>query len=379
MINTTLLNFPTEAISTQKDYLTELQKPIVVTIEELKTDLYKFQKDFPKESLPCIDLKTGEDHDYNDGAADKYQLKTNDVNNALKRINSADVSRLIGLVSHFAYWCVFSHINQVPLDEYHKKQLFISITQIQSRLEASNIVKKGFTIFKMPMILLAVRALVDYIFRNTYPKFYEEPRHDQILSKLINDVITVLLDPNMFYSRFSFFESEKDAMRLTYQKARAAKLPKINSKLFTRSALVKSLFPVPSEGKVRAMFGHSSQDTLRAKTTIAGKRRINTNISTQETYGMGTIRRNTTTIPGSRIRNPISRTDSRPEASTATIGGATFRTKTRAKTSHTDARSQYENTLSMISKVQMFQIAVTKVNKNLVARKKPPIFRINKE
>jgi hypothetical protein len=52
LINTKLLNFPLEAISIQKDYLTALQKPIVITIEELQKDLYKFQKDFPKETLP---------------------------------------------------------------------------------------------------------------------------------------------------------------------------------------------------------------------------------------------------------------------------------------------------------------------------------------
>lgn len=330
--------------------------------------------------MPCVDYTPpDQEEDLKVPASDKYQLKTSDVKNALTRINSPDVARLIGLVAHFTYWCIFGHINQVPLDEYHKRQLFISITQIQSKLESSNIIKKGFTIFTMPMIVLAVRALVDYIFRNTYVKFYEEHRHDQILSKLVNDVITVLLDPNMYYSRFSFFESEKDAMKLTYHKARAAKLPKINSKLFTRSALVKTLFPVPSEGKVRAMFGHASQDTLRARTTFGGKRRTQTNISTQETYGMDAPKRHTTTVPGQRPRRVISQASTRPDAPMSTAAGYSFRAKSRAKTAYTDAPNQYENTLNMISKVQMFQIAVTKVNKNLIARKKPPIFRINKE
>jgi hypothetical protein len=375
LINTKLLEFPLEAISTRKDYLTELQSPIVTTIEEVQKDLYKFQKEFPKDSLPWIDVKIEGEENINlkNTNSDKYQLKLSDVNNALKRINSPDVARLIGLVSHFTYWWVFGHVNQIPLDEYHKRQLFISITQVQSHVESSNIIKKGFTIFTMPMIILAVRTLVDHIFKNTYKLFYEEERHETIISKLINDVITILLDPNMFYSRFSFFESEKDAMRLTYHKARASKLPKINSKLFTRSALMKSLFPVPSEGKVRAMFGHSSQDTIRAKTSIGQKRR-QTNISTQESYGMH--QRVTTTVPGNRPRRMISRVSTKPDATT--VGGATFRTTSRARTSHTLKRNQYETTLNMISKVQMFQIAVNKVNKNLVARKKPPIFKLNK-
>ena len=231
----------------------------------------------------------------------------------------------------------------------------------------------------MPMIVLSVRALIDHIFRSTYIKFYEEQRHDMILSKLINDVITILLDPNMYYSRFSFFESEKDAMKLTYHKVRASKLPKINSKLFTRSALVKSLFPVPSEGKVRAMFGNSSQENLRAKTSAGGQRRVHTNISTQETYA-NVPTKVSTAVPGDRNRRKISQFESRQEGSAKSLMTInSFRNKSRARTSQGGARNQYENTLNMINKVQMFQIAVTKVNKNLVSRKKPPIFKIHSD
>ena len=32
--------------------------------------------------------------------------------------------------------------------------------------------------------------------------------------KLINDLITQLLDPNIFYSRFSFFESGREAINI---------------------------------------------------------------------------------------------------------------------------------------------------------------------
>jgi hypothetical protein len=34
--------------------------------------------------------------------------------------------------------------------------------------------------------------------------------------KLINDVITHLLDPNLYYSRFSFLESGKEAINIKY-------------------------------------------------------------------------------------------------------------------------------------------------------------------
>lgn len=35
--------------------------------------------------------------------------------------------------------------------------------------------------------------------------------------KLINDVITHLLDPNLYYSRFSFLESGMEAINIKYE------------------------------------------------------------------------------------------------------------------------------------------------------------------
>ena len=61
----------------------------------------------------------------------KPSLHIKDVMKALKEIQSERVARLIGLVSHLVYWTVFgSHINQLALDAYHKKLLFIAIAQI---------------------------------------------------------------------------------------------------------------------------------------------------------------------------------------------------------------------------------------------------------
>jgi len=54
-------------------------------------------------------------------------LQIEDIMKALKEIQSEHIARLIGLTSHLVYWSVFGHINQLPLDHYHKKLLFISI------------------------------------------------------------------------------------------------------------------------------------------------------------------------------------------------------------------------------------------------------------
>ena len=83
-------------------------------------------------------------------------------------------ARLIGLVAHLAYWSVFGHFNKLPLDMYHRKQLFISIAKIQAELETKYAGRRIFMTFYMPMIVLAIRMEVEVIFKNSYPDFFSE-------------------------------------------------------------------------------------------------------------------------------------------------------------------------------------------------------------
>ena len=61
---------------------------------------------------------------------DKPTLKETTIVNAKKLLQNERTSRLIGLIAHLAYWNVFGQFNKLPLDMYHRKQLFISISQI---------------------------------------------------------------------------------------------------------------------------------------------------------------------------------------------------------------------------------------------------------
>jgi hypothetical protein len=69
----------------------------------------------------------------------------------------------------------------------------------------------------MPMIVLAVRIEVEIIFKNSYKIFFSKQVHEDIAMKLINDVITEIIDPNIFYSRFSFFESGREAINIKFE------------------------------------------------------------------------------------------------------------------------------------------------------------------
>lgn len=57
----------------------------------------------------------------------RYKLSKHHIELTFKEIKSERITRMTGLISHFVYWCLFGHINEMPLDSYHTKQLFISV------------------------------------------------------------------------------------------------------------------------------------------------------------------------------------------------------------------------------------------------------------
>jgi hypothetical protein len=124
-----------------------------VTIDDIKQDMSTFAKQFPIEVIPHItDNGSINDtiHNYRrpkpKEQPHKSTLNSKDQflvlddtkkNNALERakpnltaenlrtsrkvLKSPEISQLIGLISHLAYWNVFGHFNKLPLDIYHRK------------------------------------------------------------------------------------------------------------------------------------------------------------------------------------------------------------------------------------------------------------------
>ena len=67
--------------------------------------------------------------------------------------------------------------------------------------------------------------------------------------RLINGVITDLLDPNIFFSRVSFLESGKDAIDIKHDLKlgkkigfQGFKLPNLSEKFYTRSSMIRQLY-----------------------------------------------------------------------------------------------------------------------------------------
>ena len=107
------------------------------------------------------------------------------------------------------------------------------------------------------MILLAIRVEMEVILKVNFPNFMDNITNEEKAMRLVNGVITELLDPKIYYSRFSFLESGKEAIdkkHIINTKKSSSTVEKGSSKYYTRSALVKNVIPRPSDGKVRAIF-----------------------------------------------------------------------------------------------------------------------------
>lgn len=70
----------------------------------------------------------------------------------------------------------------------------------------------------MPVLILTIRVEIEVIFKMNFRKFFatksddEELEHQTLCLRLVNGVITEVLDANINYSRLSFLESGKDAL-----------------------------------------------------------------------------------------------------------------------------------------------------------------------
>ena len=162
------------------------------------------------------------------------------------------------------------------------KSLFVEASKIKSNLEMKYQGKFVFTSLVMPLLVLWLRIEIDAIFKYWYPEFFSITKYGDNVSIFINDVITRLIDPNLYFSRFSFFESDKRAVNLKYKmKKGGIGLPALKAKYNTRSPLMKALVPKPSEGTWRIMFTtyKSPQQKNAERVTSLGKRQNTAELS----------------------------------------------------------------------------------------------------
>jgi len=219
VIETNKFQFPGTHLNHKDEYLGDISEAPTVDVHQIESDLHIYEKEFPFHLIPhikkvlnkteindCIHYyfkpKNRSDspgsHKASSHAQDDYNFATKEKkkdNLALVQgkptLNEADLeltgneltrestAKLIGLVAQLGYWKVFGHFNELLIDKYHLKQIFIGITQIQSGMEARYQGKPVF-MFVMPMIILSVRIMVDRLFTKCYPQFFSEPTHKKV-------------------------------------------------------------------------------------------------------------------------------------------------------------------------------------------------------
>ena len=113
----------------------------------------------------------------------KSLIDESNIVQVFQEIQSDRFAKLVGQCCHFCYWCIFGQYNSIPLDSYYLKQLFISMLQCISAIEASFMktmkMKQVFANFTMPMLILALRIETDIVFKNNYKLFLQEQVENQ--------------------------------------------------------------------------------------------------------------------------------------------------------------------------------------------------------
>ena len=116
-------------------------------------------------------------------------LKEVDIENSFNLIKSKRMAKFIGLFAHLSYWLVFGHVNPIELDLISKKQIFVQLYEILMEFNAKakvnslifiiNVMflkksQKIWIYITLPLILLTLKMETEFIFRISYPLFFEE-------------------------------------------------------------------------------------------------------------------------------------------------------------------------------------------------------------
>lgn len=248
-----LFKFPFDGISISAAHIKELMKPIDITVEEVISRLKDVTTDFPESLVPPslheskkkslkISSKAGEKPltPLESPRTKKVKL----IKSTLKLINNENNARLIGIVSHFCYWTIFSDIHSVGITREQQQQMFVTLIDLFNK----KLPKQLKHIYKSLLILI-IRILCENIFVNHFKQFFSINNQAYLANQRIQCIISKLFDPEGFYSRFSFLESGIDALG-----ANMKNKGKMNSKFFSISSMVKSLFSFPQHPRTRALF-----------------------------------------------------------------------------------------------------------------------------
>lgn len=256
--------FPYLEINLTKEILAEVNKPIEVPMEIIMKDINFILDNFPIDQLINLDEPLKNDNDnfkeknyFNTNGIYKniqqnyvkstkenvyYKIKSvskQDVLYVYQKIQTPEVYKLIGLLVNLLYWIVFGFINRIQIDKFTKQQILFKILEELYQLEMSFGNKKTFDKIFMPIFIIIVRIEIDALFQKKFKTFFEDPTNMEKTLERINELITIIFDPNCYFNTFTLLTSNLTKLKHKIDK----KLyPNYKSRINATSNLVNQLF-----------------------------------------------------------------------------------------------------------------------------------------
>ena len=256
--------FPYLEIDFTKDLLIEVNKPIEIPVEVIVKDINYILDNFPIEQLVNLEdpnKKTSTIPNYlniinpmnNTEMHSNYVRKTTkenmyhkiklvnkvDLLYVYKKIQSASVYRIIGLLVNLIYWIVFGFLNRVQIDKVTKQHIFFKILEELYKIELSFKNKKIFDILFMPILIIVIRIECEAIFQKKFSNNFNDKKDTEKYLQRINELITIIFDPNCYFNTFTVLASDMSKLK---HKISKNLYPNYKSKINATSNLINQLF-----------------------------------------------------------------------------------------------------------------------------------------
>ena len=164
-----------------------------------------------------------------------------DILYAYKKMQSPHVYRIIGLLVNLIYWIVFGFINKVQVNKNTKQQILLKILEEMLSFEGTFKNKIKFQKIFMPVFILIIRIESEAIFVKKFKVLFIDKKSEIIAVEKINDLITNIFDPNLFFSTFNHVENEQNLVGNMPKKNKTLN-PNYKTRINVTSILINQLF-----------------------------------------------------------------------------------------------------------------------------------------
>ena len=219
-------------------------------MEVIMKDINDILDNFPVDKLLNVqepiknnnDLNTFEENKNKLAHTLNKKLKTiskKDILYAYKKMQSPHVYRIIGLLVNLIYWIVFGFVNKVQINKNTKQQILLKILEEMLNFEGTFKNKLKYQKIFMPVFILILRIESEAIFVKKFKILFSDRKSEIFAVEKINDLITNIFDPNMFFCNFNFVDNDQTK---NPSKKNKGLNPNYKTKINMTSIMINQLF-----------------------------------------------------------------------------------------------------------------------------------------